>query len=350
MAWGRNEPIAGVLIGSSNFTRISAICTLSEEVEHLVQRQTVCPRIVAARPVTPIPLDYRVRYESTAPPEDEMARISHSKPLLLSFGLASTALVLTALLLLEWKGGSAAVESFEWVSHTLEVQRELATVEARMSEAEAGQRGYLLTSQASYLAPYTAATTDVRTRMANIRQLVAENKPQLQRMLKVEAATRAKLDELEGTIKLAQEGRRDSAVSIVTTNHSDSLMTSVRSGLQGMINAEQAVLRTRQRDLATELRQGDFVSIGLAAGLGLIMIALLAVARGAEHYRNLVTLCAWTRSVEYEGEWISFEEYLRRRFDLSTTHGISPDAISQLNVALDDQGVAKSDQTAVKSP
>ena len=85
-----------------------------------------------------------------------------------------------------------------------------------------------------------------------------------------------------------------------------------------------------------ELRNGDYIAVALAAALAVMMIALLVIARGAEHYRNLVTLCAWTRSVEYEGEWISFEEYLRRRFDLSATHGISPDALSQIQVALDD--------------
>src|SRR5438552_3212750 len=142
-------------------------------------------------------------------------KIPHSRPILLSFGLASTALVMGALLLLEWKGGTAAVDSFEWVSHTLEVQRELATVEARMSEAEASQRGYLLTSNINFLAPYNSAKIDVRFRVG-----------------------------------------------------------------------------------------------------------------------NLVTLCAWTRSVEYEGEWISFEEYLRRKFNVSATHGISPDALSQIQVGL----------------
>jgi hypothetical protein len=37
-----------------------------------------------------------------------------------------------------------------------------------------------------------------------------------------------------------------------------------------------------------------------------------------------------TRSVEYEGEWISFEEYLRRKFNISATHGMSPEALSEL--------------------
>lgn len=40
--------------------------------------------------------------------------------------------------------------------------------------------------------------------------------------------------------------------------------------------------------------------------------------------KDLVTMCAWSRTVEYEGEWISFEQYLLRRFNISTSHGISP--------------------------
>ena len=104
-----------------------------------------------------------------------------------------------------------------------------------------------------------------------------------------------------------------------------------------MTNAEGSFLRARQKSLVRELRTGDMISLGLAGALGAMMIALLVLARGAEHYRNLVTLCAWTRSVEYEGEWISFEEYLRRKFNLSATHGISHEALSQISVGLDGQ-------------
>lgn len=263
-------------------------------------------------------------------------KIPHSTPILVSFGLASTALVMCALLLLEWNDGTAAVESFEWVSHTLENQRELATVEARMSEAESGQRGYLLTGQPGFLAPYTVATSEVRTRLLNLRRLLADNPAQLRRLLMVESLSRAKLAELDSRISLERAGKHDLAVSIVRTNHSDSLMTSIRSGLQAMTADEASVLRDRQQALVEELHRGDLVSLGLATALAVMLIALLVIARGAEHYRNLVTLCAWTRSVEYEGEWISFEEYLRRKFDISTTHAISPDALSQLEIGLGD--------------
>lgn len=39
-----------------------------------------------------------------------------------------------------------------------------------------------------------------------------------------------------------------------------------------------------------------------------------------------VTLCAWTRTVRYQGEWITVEAYLERRYGVFTSHGLSPAA------------------------
>jgi hypothetical protein len=43
-----------------------------------------------------------------------------------------------------------------------------------------------------------------------------------------------------------------------------------------------------------------------------------------ERVESLVTICAWSHTVKYEGQWISIEDYLKRRFHISTSHGISP--------------------------
>jgi GAF domain-containing protein len=49
---------------------------------------------------------------------------------------------------------------------------------------------------------------------------------------------------------------------------------------------------------------------------------------------ELVTLCAWTRTVRYDQEWISVEEYLERRYGVVTSHGISPAALDLLEAEL----------------
>jgi hypothetical protein len=68
----------------------------------------------------------------------------------------------------------------------------------------------------------------------------------------------------------------------------------------------------------------------------LLLIAFLVsrIARQSKElerrYNDLVRVCAWSRTVEYQGEWISFEQYMGRRFGVKTTHGISPEEAKKL--------------------
>ena len=54
-----------------------------------------------------------------------------------------------------------------------------------------------------------------------------------------------------------------------------------------------------------------------------------------EQVSDLLRVCAWTRTVEFHGEWISFEEYLRRRFGIKATHGMSPEAVKKFLAELE---------------
>ncbi len=44
---------------------------------------------------------------------------------------------------------------------------------------------------------------------------------------------------------------------------------------------------------------------------------------------DTIVMCAWTGEVCYNGEWIKVEEFLRRRFGLQVSHGISPKALAR---------------------
>jgi hypothetical protein len=45
---------------------------------------------------------------------------------------------------------------------------------------------------------------------------------------------------------------------------------------------------------------------------------------------SMITVCAWTRRVRWQGEWITMEDYLERRFDLECTHGICDEAAQRV--------------------
>ncbi len=79
------------------------------------------------------------------------------------------------------------------------------------------------------------------------------------------------------------------------------------------------------------------------ASIRIVVLSFIAyfVSRAARQQRELQSrvtelahICAWSRTVEYEGEWISFEQYLERRFHQKTTHGISPTEAARMLATL----------------
>lgn len=90
------------------------------------------------------------------------------------------------------------------------------------------------------------------------------------------------------------------------------------------------------------------IRIGVLVFVAFLVRRIVHYAQTVEGRLNdLVTICAWSRTVEYEGEWLSFEEYLRRRFEVNVTHGISPDASTVLRQSRD---VLRQTPTPAKMP
>ncbi|MBI1176865.1 hypothetical protein GC207_05445 [bacterium] len=87
-------------------------------------------------------------------------------------------------------------------------------------------------------------------------------------------------------------------------------------------------------DIATPI---IYPVINCVIRVAVLLIIAYLTARTARQNRELnqqvdtlVTICAWSRTVQHNGEWISFEEYLRRRFNIQVSHGISPDELTKL--------------------
>jgi hypothetical protein len=67
-------------------------------------------------------------------------------------------------------------------------------------------------------------------------------------------------------------------------------------------------------------------------GVATVMAAagFVLFIRRVNELETIITVCAWTKRVKYNGAWISFEEYLHHRFKLRFTHSISEEAAKKL--------------------
>jgi hypothetical protein len=107
-------------------------------------------------------------------------------------------------------------------------------------------------------------------------------------------------------------------------------MDQLRALLAQMGAEENRLLSTREDGTIASTSRSSILLASLIGGSVVLEIGVLYLLRRLSKLQPLVNICAWSRTIEYNGGWISFEEYLKRRFDIESTHGISPDQAEKL--------------------
>ncbi len=254
----------------------------------------------------------------------------------------ATALVVAALLFLQTRSFIGLQDSAKRVQLTLETERHLVSLGRHVVDAETGERGFLLTGDTAYLKPYYTALRGIPEEIAALRRLAGADSARLPRIAMLEALAGAQTRGLGSTIALARSGHRDSALKIVQANVGGTVMRSLRTTLDAAFRLEGSENASRAAALNTAFWKRDAIAASLAALLVVMLISIAFGLRRLQRYRTLVTLCAWSKTVSYEGEWLTFEEYLAKRFGLETTHGVSPEALTALELQVEAHPTAPS--------
>jgi hypothetical protein len=107
-------------------------------------------------------------------------------------------------------------------------------------------------------------------------------------------------------------------------------MNQIRSVLFRMREQETESLAVRQQDAESKFIFDQTSQIVLVGVTAIALITIVTILIRLEKLRQIVTVCAWTGQVKHDGEWIRLDEYLKRRFGLSVTHGLSKEAAEKM--------------------
>ena len=171
---------------------------------------------------------------------------------------------------------SAAAESDRWQTHTYIVIQQLDQLLSDLTDAETGQRGFLITGARNYLGPYQEALVRVDQKLASLRSLTRDNPSQQKRLAAAEPLIRAKLAALKETIDLRATKGFDPAREIIMTGRGKALMDQVRQQVAEAQAEEGRLLKERSLAKEADLRRSSqVVIIGSVFSCVFLVTALL---------------------------------------------------------------------------
>lgn len=187
-------------------------------------------------------------------------------------GYALALVILVILGAISYRNTTGFIEAAQMKVHTYQVLENLTRVLSILTDAETGQRGYILVGEDRYLEPYQTGTLVVSQTIQNLRKLTADNPNQQQRLDTLEPLIAAKLAELKETIDLRKSKGLEAAIQVVRTDKGKKVMDDIRKITTEMGNEERMLLE--QRD--NEVKASSSMTIsGIVYGIPLAMAVLI---------------------------------------------------------------------------
>jgi signal transduction histidine kinase/CheY-like chemotaxis protein/CHASE3 domain sensor protein len=158
----------------------------------------------------------------------------------------------------------------EKIVHSHAVITSLDTLLSTAQDAETGQRGFLLTGEEKYLAPYNTALAEIGPVIEAVATLTQDNPTQQARIPALRRHIDAKFAELKQTVDLRRSGGQAAALAVVTTDHGKSEMDAIRSQLKIMQQEEVRLREARLAEMASAYQRA-WISGVLSGLLGVIL-------------------------------------------------------------------------------
>jgi two-component sensor histidine kinase len=154
----------------------------------------------------------------------------------------------------------------------------IAAVELRnaMQTAEASQRGFLLTGNEIYLAPYQTAKIQARRHLSTLQTLLSTSSGPDLTLARLDTLIATKFVELDRTIALKRDKRDNDALAIFRTNSGKALTDEANVFFAGIIGKADDTLTSGVAE-----QRANTVWVRLVSGIGALVI--VAVIGGAAY-------------------------------------------------------------------
>jgi signal transduction histidine kinase len=170
--------------------------------------------------------------------------------------------------------GQSRLNSANERVHASELREQaLSEFIALVTDAESGQRGYLLTGDTSYLQPYTEGVAKVEAALERVREAYG-GKDDSREFQELRILTGKKLGELEDTLALFRRRGAAPAVNVLRTDVGKRTLDEISAIVRNMLLVESRELAAATAQWQADFQMSRWVSsAGVILNIGLVLLA-----------------------------------------------------------------------------
>src|ERR1700723_2171434 len=161
-------------------------------------------------------------------PQDRLSRAPEATMLLIA------GLIVILIALLSYQNGRLRAAASDELRINRRIQELTAPLQSTLTDAETGQRGYLLTGRDEYLTPYNSAVAAIPGILLKLEAAAVPRPGVAERVGALEPVVAAKVKELAYTIQVRRDQGLPPAEAIVKNDRGKALMDDVRAACEAI--------------------------------------------------------------------------------------------------------------------
>lgn len=183
-----------------------------------------------------------------------------------------------------WLAAEAS-RHFEAFSAARDIRIAASELRNAMHSAETSQRGYFITGNQIYLAPYSTAKARSARQVAALTKSLSTGGETPLSLRRLTDITREKFEELDNVIDLKRQRREEDAMAIIRTNRGKALMDEANLYISGIIRDADERL-TRNAEIQRENIYW-LLSVAIAGALVIVVVIGAAAFAALRYLRDL---------------------------------------------------------------
>ncbi len=196
------------------------------------------------------------------------------------FAVALGAVILVTIGASAYLSTERLLEANAWVAASQQRLADLEHIVGLLKDAEAGQRGFLLTGQESYLAPYSRMLAHFHQNLAALSVGIEDDAEQKQSLGKIQKLAETRLAQFNEAIELRRQSALPAARAAALIERGQQTMDQLQEVVTQIRLAEQRVLEQRSEAARVfAARALRVVGLWIPASLLLLVLAAMAVVR-----------------------------------------------------------------------